>query len=123
LHVGDVMYGNIGGDARLDFTVIGPAVNLTARIESMGKTLQRSPLLSVEFVQARACGRNSWANSRSAERARRALPSPLPLAPEAYDFRVIARDAQGKLRLVTGAGAFDDFEEATAFAVTLMDCW
>ena len=50
-------------------------------------------------------------------------PSPPPLAPEAYDFRVIARDAQGKLRLVTGAGAFDDFEEATAFAVTLMDCW
>ena len=33
LHVGDVMYGNIGGDARLDFTVIGPAVNLTSRIE------------------------------------------------------------------------------------------
>ena len=52
LHVGDVMYGNIGGDARLDFTVIGPAVNLTARIESMCKNLQRSPLLSVEFVQA-----------------------------------------------------------------------
>jgi Adenylate and Guanylate cyclase catalytic domain len=37
LHVGDVMYGNIGGDARLDFTVIGPAVNLTSRIESMCK--------------------------------------------------------------------------------------
>ena len=52
LHVGDVMYGNIGGDARLDFTVIGPAVNLTARIESMCKNLQRSPLLSAEFVQA-----------------------------------------------------------------------
>jgi class 3 adenylate cyclase len=53
LHVGDVMYGNIGGDARLDFTVIGPAVNLTARIESMCKDLQRSPLLSAEFVRAR----------------------------------------------------------------------
>ena len=52
LHVGDVMYGNIGGDARLDFTVVGPAVNLTARIESMCKDLQRSPLLSGEFVRA-----------------------------------------------------------------------
>ena len=52
LHVGDVMYGNIGGDARLDFTVIGPAVNLTSRIESMCKDLQRSPLLSAEFVHA-----------------------------------------------------------------------
>jgi hypothetical protein len=43
------------------------------------------------------------------ERARRAPPSPPP--------------AQGKLKLVTGAGAFDGFEEAAAFAVTLMDCW
>ena len=59
----------------------------------------------------------------AAERARRAPPSPPPMAPEAYDFRVIARDAQGKLKLVTGAGAFDDFDQAAAFAVTLMDCW
>ena len=59
----------------------------------------------------------------AAERARRATPSPPPLAPEAYDFRIIARDAQGKLKLISGAGAFDDFEEAAAFAVTLMDCW
>ncbi len=51
LHVGDVLYGNIGGDARLDFTVIGPAVNLTSRIESMCKTLDRSPLLSADFAR------------------------------------------------------------------------
>ena len=51
LHVGDVMYGNIGGDARLDFTVIGPAVNLTSRIESMCKSLERCPLLSAEFAR------------------------------------------------------------------------
>jgi len=51
LHVGDVMYGNIGGDARLDFTVIGPAVNLTSRIESICKNLDRSPLLSAEFAR------------------------------------------------------------------------
>jgi adenylate cyclase len=52
LHIGDVMYGNIGSDTRLDFTVIGPAVNLTARIESMCKELDRSLLLSAEFVRA-----------------------------------------------------------------------
>jgi adenylate cyclase len=51
LHVGDVMYGNIGSDTRLDFTVIGPAVNLTARIESMCRQLGRQPLLSSEFVR------------------------------------------------------------------------
>jgi adenylate cyclase len=52
LHVGDVMYGNIGSDTRLDFTVIGPAVNLTARIESMCRQLGRSLLLSSDFVMA-----------------------------------------------------------------------
>jgi len=52
LHVGDVMYGNIGSDTRLDFTVIGPAVNLTARIESMCRQLGRPLLLSSEFVRA-----------------------------------------------------------------------
>src|SRR3984893_17764983 len=52
LHVGDVMYGNIGSDTRLDFTVIGPAVNLTARIESMCRQLGRQLLLSSEFVKS-----------------------------------------------------------------------
>lgn len=52
LHVGDVMYGNIGSDTRLDFTVIGPAVNLTARIESMCRELGRQLLLSADFVSA-----------------------------------------------------------------------
>jgi adenylate cyclase len=54
LHVGDVMYGNIGSDTRLDFTVIGPAVNLTARIEGLCSKLGRSLLLSADF--AGACG-------------------------------------------------------------------
>jgi adenylate cyclase len=51
LHVGDVMYGNIGSDTRLDFTVIGPAVNLTARIESMSRQLERQILLSSDFAE------------------------------------------------------------------------
>jgi adenylate cyclase len=52
LHFGDVMYGNIGSDTRLDFTVIGPAVNLTARLESMCGQLGRPLLLSRDFVEA-----------------------------------------------------------------------
>ena len=51
LHVGDVMYGNIGSDTRLDFTVIGPAVNLTARIESMCRQLGPVALAVVRFRQ------------------------------------------------------------------------
>lgn len=53
LHVGNVMYGNIGSASRLDFTVIGPAVNLVNRIESLCKELNRSVLASAPF--ARAC--------------------------------------------------------------------
>jgi adenylate cyclase len=52
LHVGDVMYGNIGGENRLDFTVIGPAVNLAARIERLCRDLGRPVLLSAGFVAA-----------------------------------------------------------------------
>ena len=52
LHVGDVMYGNIGGERRLDFTVIGPAVNLAARIEGLCRDLGRPILLSADFVAA-----------------------------------------------------------------------
>jgi adenylate cyclase len=52
LHVGDVIYGNIGGENRLDFTVIGPAVNLATRIEGLCRQLGRSILLSEAFVSA-----------------------------------------------------------------------
>ncbi len=57
LHVGEVLYGNIGGARRLDFTVIGHAVNVATRIESLCKTLKRSILLSSEF--AHLCGNTS----------------------------------------------------------------
>jgi adenylate cyclase len=54
LHVGDVLYGNIGGGNRLDFTCIGPAVNLAARLEKLAGRLGRTILVSQEF--ARHCG-------------------------------------------------------------------
>lgn len=51
LHMGDVVYGNIGGSSRLDFTVIGPAVNQAARIEAMCRTLDRTVLVSQEIAE------------------------------------------------------------------------
>jgi adenylate cyclase len=50
LHVGDVMYGNIGSRTRLDFTVIGPAVNMASRLETLTKQLGRPVLLSRAFA-------------------------------------------------------------------------
>ena len=46
VHLGEVQYGNIGTPDRLDFTVMGPAVNLTSRLESMSKTLKVSAVFS-----------------------------------------------------------------------------
>ena len=51
LHLGDVMYGNIGAPGRLDFTVIGPAANEAARLEAMCKTLETSPVVSEAFAR------------------------------------------------------------------------
>jgi adenylate cyclase len=52
LHIGDVFYGNIGSEDRLDFTVVGPAVNEVARIAAMCRSVDRGILLSSEFVAA-----------------------------------------------------------------------
>ena len=50
VHAGDVMYGNIGSRKRLDFTVIGPAVNVAARLETLTKEVGREVLFSSTFV-------------------------------------------------------------------------
>lgn len=52
LHVGDVFYGNIGSDDRLDFTVVGPAVNEVSRIASMCRSVDRPIVLSSDFASA-----------------------------------------------------------------------
>jgi adenylate cyclase len=49
LHIGDVLYGNIGSGNRLDFTCIGPAVNFAARLEKLTGQLGRAILASGEF--------------------------------------------------------------------------
>ncbi|MGA7527216.1 MAG: adenylate/guanylate cyclase domain-containing protein [Pseudolabrys sp.] len=52
LHIGTVIYGNIGAADRLDFTVIGPAVNLVSRIESVAKALNLPIVVSDDFARA-----------------------------------------------------------------------
>jgi adenylate cyclase len=51
LHVGEVFYGNIGSQDRLDFTVVGPAVNEVSRIASMCNSVDREFLASSEFCK------------------------------------------------------------------------
>jgi adenylate cyclase len=50
LHVGRILYGNIGGGNRLDFTCIGPAVNLAARLEKIAGKLSRTIVASEGFA-------------------------------------------------------------------------
>jgi len=50
LHIGDVLYGNVGSANRLDFTCIGPAVNLAARIEALSSQIGRTILASADFA-------------------------------------------------------------------------
>jgi adenylate cyclase len=50
LHVGKILYGNIGGGNRLDFTCIGPAINLAARLEKLTGRLRRTIVASEGFA-------------------------------------------------------------------------
>jgi adenylate cyclase len=52
LHYGTVIYGNVGAADRLDFTVIGPAVNLVSRIEAIAKSLDLPLIVSDDFARA-----------------------------------------------------------------------
>lgn len=52
LHIGEVFYGNIGSKERLDFTVIGPAVNEVSRIAAMCRSIDQPLLISAAFAAA-----------------------------------------------------------------------
>jgi adenylate cyclase len=59
LHVGPILFGNIGGGSRLDFTCIGPAINLAARLEKIASRLHRTVVASEGF--ASIC-RGGWSD-------------------------------------------------------------
>jgi adenylate cyclase len=52
LHIGEVFFGNIGSKDRLDFTVVGPAVNETSRIAAMCRSVDQRILMSAAFSEA-----------------------------------------------------------------------
>jgi adenylate cyclase len=52
LHIGELVWGNIGAVDRLDFTAIGPSVNLTARLEELSANLSVPIIMSAEFADA-----------------------------------------------------------------------
>jgi len=49
LHVGEVLYGNFGGEDRLDFTVVGPAVNELSRISGLSRSVDQRAIFSAAF--------------------------------------------------------------------------
>lgn len=59
LHRGTITYGNVGAEARLDFTVIGPAVNEASRIEGLCKKLGESVVMSAAFADGLTNGKRS----------------------------------------------------------------
>ncbi|TMJ28431.1 MAG: adenylate/guanylate cyclase domain-containing protein, partial [Alphaproteobacteria bacterium] len=76
LHVGPVTFGNIGTEDRLDFTVIGPAVNRAARLEGLTKQLGVPVLASAEFNAA--CG---VALKSLGKHGLRGVPEPVEVLP------------------------------------------
>jgi adenylate cyclase len=67
LHVGEAMYGNVGAQDRLDFTVIGPAVNLCARLQALAGEQGEAIICSADFAShssaaLRSIGRHALKN-------------------------------------------------------------
>jgi adenylate cyclase len=62
LHLGEVFYGNIGSKERLDFTVVGPAVNEVSRIAAMCRSVDQPILISATFAESCAEQRRAFAS-------------------------------------------------------------
>jgi len=58
LHIGELLYGNVGSPRRLDFTVLGPAVNEAARIEALCGSLEQAVIVSSAFAEAAGAARS-----------------------------------------------------------------
>ena len=86
LHLGEILWGNVGAADRLDFTAIGPAVNLVSRLEGLCRPLGRSVLIS-GAVAAETTTR--WC--RSANTCCAASRHPAPSSPYRMRDRLVAQ--------------------------------
>jgi adenylate cyclase len=84
LHIGEVFFGNIGSKDRLDFTVVGPAVNETSRIAAMCRSADQPLLMSAAFAQALDDPRRVVSVGRFALRGVGRPQELFTLDPEAY---------------------------------------
>ena len=106
LHYGAVLYGNIGSPARLDFTVVGSAVNLTARLESLTSKVGEVCLVSQDFSDL-----TSMETRRVGEFELKGLSEPQA----AYAPLLTTRDVEFYLEAYLGEGG-----ESTMFSAPLL---
>jgi adenylate cyclase len=91
LHHGQVSYGNIGSGDRLDFTVIGPDVNLTSRIERLCHELDRQLIMSGDFVDCLDLPVFEIGHFRIRGFSRTQLLYGLPVGSHPFDVRIEQR--------------------------------
>jgi adenylate cyclase len=87
LHVGKVFYGNVGSRERLDFTVIGPAVNEASRIAAMCRSVDQPVLISAAFAHVGDIGRRLVSVGRYALRGVSQRQELFTLDPEGMEMR------------------------------------
>ena len=75
LHIGEVFYGNIGSQDRLDFTVVGPAVNEVSRIGALCRSVERDVLVSSAFHATASARRPGVPGLRRSLRPERRRPA------------------------------------------------
>lgn len=87
LHVGSVFYGNIGSAERLDFTVVGPAVNEVSRIAGMAKAVDKDTIISSAFhgLTSDACDKRLVSLGRYALRGVRQPQELFTLDPACFE--------------------------------------